>query len=138
MILELMRERSTLDGTIGRLAVDGVFICYTLEPAEDRPLHPAIPQGRYRVEITMSRRFGRRLPIIIGVAGRTGIRIHPGNRDDDTEGCILLGMSRQGVEVLQSRVACEMFQSKIALPLAKGDPVILTIVNAPDDKALKA
>lgn len=130
MILTLTRTSSAPDGTLGELAIDGAFHCYTLEPDEDRPQHPAIPCGTYNIFITPSARFHRRLPLIVGVPGRTGIRVHPGNDADDTEGCILLGTGRMGHALVNSRAACDLFQSAIARPLAAGDGVTITINEA--------
>lgn len=129
MKITLDRQPSTPDGTLGMVSIDGVFLCYSLEPSETRALFPAIPAGTYRVLITTSNRFKRRLPLIL-VPGRSGIRVHPGNFDDDTEGCVLLGTGKRGCEVVNSRVACDMFQSRIALPLAKGEDVMITLTDA--------
>ncbi len=130
MMIDLLRDSSGEEGTLGRLSVDGVFVCYSLEPDEDRPQHPAIPCGTYQVIVNYSQRFGRRLPLIVDVPDRSGIRVHPGNTDDDTEGCILLGTNRRGFVLEQSRAACELFQSKIALPLASGERVTITVRDA--------
>lgn len=130
MTIELDREPSTPTGTMGRVSIDGVFLVYSLEPPEDRSVYPAIPAGTYGVTVTNSPRFGRMLPLLTGIPDRFGVRVHPGNTDQDTEGCLLLGVARQGETLINSRIACEMFQSKIALPLAKGEPVTITIKDA--------
>lgn len=148
MELTLTRAPNPPDGrpTLGKLDVDGAFLAYSLEPSEDRDTYPAIPDGRYRVVINESTRFKRRLPLIVGVPGRLGIRIHPGNIAipypghpyGDTEGCILLGTSVLADAIGNSRVACEMLQSKIAMPLARGEEVWLTVREAPIAEAVKA
>jgi hypothetical protein len=51
-----------------------------------------IPTGRYRCIVSYSTRFERRMPELLNVPDRSGIRIHGGNTIADTEGCILLGM----------------------------------------------
>lgn len=127
MTLSLIRESSGAHGTLGRLFVNGKFFCFSMEPDEDRAAHPAIPVGTYRVVVSPSLRFKRMLPIVVGVPGRTGIRIHPGNDQGDTEGCILLGMAQTPTSVQSSRAACELFQSTIAPSLARQEPVTLTI-----------
>lgn len=137
MNVTLTRKSSGRDGTIGELAIDGLRRFVSLEPDEDRPNHPAIPVGTYQVVVTPSLRFKRMLPLIIGVKGRTGIRIHPGNYasaypghpEGDTEGCILLGMDVDGHLLQNSRMACELFQSAIAPCLAKDEAVTLQIVE---------
>ena len=96
-----------LDGcTIGKLYHEDDLICHTLED-KDRGLKQewelativakkeygktAIPLGRYEIAITMSNRFKRALPLLMNVKGFEGIRIHPGNTAEDTEGCLLVG-----------------------------------------------
>jgi hypothetical protein len=55
----------------------------------------AIPFGVYMITITLSPKFNRELPLINDVPGFQGIRIHPGNTAEDTEGCILVGVNDQ-------------------------------------------
>jgi hypothetical protein len=97
MKIELLRDKSTGKATTGRLLIDGVFQCWTLEDVV-RPSkiahETAIPAGTYKVVITESNRFKRRLPLLVDVPGFDGIRIHPGNSADDTDGCILVGTSK--------------------------------------------
>lgn len=61
------------------------FICDTLENA-DHLILPLI----YPVTVTRSPKFGRLLPSINQVPGRTGIRIHRGTRPEHSRGCILV------------------------------------------------
>lgn len=138
MTLDLRRDPSTDQATLGKLFIDGQYFCETLEP-HDGAMHPPIPLGTYRVIITYSVRFKRLLPLIVDVPGRVGIRIHPGNTEDDTEGCLLLGMGRLASAITHSRAACELFQSKIAQPLARQEPVTLTVMQPkPHAEALNA
>jgi hypothetical protein len=64
----------------------------------------AIPFGTYKVTITFSPKFNRLLPLINNVPGFEGIRIHPGNTAEDTEGCVLVGVNDQVGMVHQSKV----------------------------------
>jgi hypothetical protein len=73
----------------------------------------AIPAGRYRVEITMSPRFKQLMPLLIDVPGYAGVRIHPGNKAADTEGCILPGTLRSHNQVQNSRVAYAALYAQI-------------------------
>ncbi len=124
MTLVLERRPASDDVILGQLFVDGRFECFTLEGAR-----VAIPTGTYPVTITASQRFGRLLPLVNDVPGRTGIRIHAGNTDADTEGCILVGLALARNEVLHSRPALAGLQSKLAAVLATDGHVWLTIQN---------
>ena len=117
MEIRVIRESFNRNETIGRMFIDGHFFCYTLED-RDRELHhlmqvdairqikipgqTAIPTGRYPLRLTYSPRFKRVLPQLIGVKGFEGIRIHSGNHHLHSEGCILVGMSRDDHNVWQS------------------------------------
>jgi hypothetical protein len=129
MILRLIREPTRDGATMGVLFVDGAFFCFTLEdPIRDVkiPGDTAIPAGRYRVEVTMSPRFKRRLPLLIDVPNYTGVRIHSGNRSSDSEGCILPGRTRGPAMVMESRMALEHMLALIELAT---DPVWIEIEN---------
>lgn len=90
MHITLVRKATGL----GRLYIDGVYQCDTLEDVE-RPAkiagETAIPRGTYKVIIDYSNRFKKEMPHVLDVPGFTGVRIHSGNTQQDTEGCILVG-----------------------------------------------
>lgn len=101
MRLTLTRQRLTWLGIFGELRRDdGPRRCFTLE---DPKL--AIPIGTYELAITFSERFRRPMPLLLNVPGRSGIRIHAGNTDADTTGCILVGNDQNEVGVTDSRLA---------------------------------
>lgn len=113
--------------TIGKMYIDGEYICDTLED-KDRGLtsnmsvaqicgvkvhgETAIPTGRYLVDMkTVSPRFGGRaqyqfckgrLPRLCNTPGYQGVLIHIGNTAKDTEGCILVGENKERGKVLNS------------------------------------
>lgn len=116
MKMQLERVQQDADVTIGALACDGAFVCWVCEDAvREVPGQPveawkvpgktAIPTGHYRIDVTMSARFKRLLPILVAVPGFEGVRIHPGNSAADTEGCLLPGRVRLGKSVGQSVLA---------------------------------
>lgn len=114
--LTLTRIAKRADYTIGRLEDEnGVKICNTLEPTwRDYkggelkvPRKSAVPEGTYPVVVTKSKKFGKYLPLLVGVPGFEGIRIHSGNTVNDTEGCILVGQNLIKGKVLLSRLTLE-------------------------------
>ncbi len=110
MILELKRYKLTENTTIGRLYVDGVFQCYTLEdryrPGQAKvPGETCIPCGDYQCEVTFSPKFGVLMPLIKNVLNFLGIRIHWGNTKVDTLGCVLVGNTVAVDFVGESRAA---------------------------------
>lgn len=143
MNILLQRRLSNDVCTIGDLYVDGDFECYTLEdPVRERANVPvaawkiagktAIPAGTYRVIITWSPRFKRNLPLLVSVIGFVGVRIHPGNIAENTEGCILPGQQVAPDErrVTKSVLAFDALNTKIAGALDAGEEVFMTIENA--------
>ena len=69
----------------------------------------AIPEGRYRLYLTNSPRFGRLLPLVADVPQFTGIRIHRGLSQEHTEGCILIGSGVEGdLRTLRGTVQAEV------------------------------
>lgn len=140
MELTLLREPSTETATVGRLYLEGEPFCWTLEDpvrADPDPSTPqneaklpgrtAIPAGRYQVILTISPRFKRELPLLLEVPGFSGVRIHAGNRAEDTEGCILPGYSRGPDFVGRSREAEAALIYRITGARTRGDAVFLTV-----------
>lgn len=121
MEIKLVREVFTETSTIGSLYINGVFECYTLED-KDRKLESggqkvyaktAIPRGKYNVVNSFSNRFQKYLPEIQNVPQFAGIRIHPGNTADHSEGCVLLGSTKAKDFIGNSKVAFAAFFKKI-------------------------
>jgi hypothetical protein len=117
MKLTLKRIAKKEAYTIGKLYIDGVYFCDTLED-KDRDLHEfmalpeikkrkvmhktAIPKGRYKVIVNMSPSKKRLLPRLLNVPGFEGILIHRGNDDGDSSGCILVGENKVVGKVINS------------------------------------
>lgn len=111
---------------IGELLVDGIFECFTLEDPEREVKikgETAIPKGTYKVIINESNRFKRQLPLLLNVPNFEGVRIHSGNTNHDTEGCILVGQSRNKNYIGQSRKAF----AKLFKKMQKADNITITI-----------
>lgn len=136
MKIVLDRFEFSNKSTIGTLTC-GDFACYTLEDTdrylEDNPDakqygKTAIPRGKYKIVIDWSNRFKRELPRLLDVPNYVGVRIHPGNGPDDTEGCILVGSSYKTDWVSNSRATFNKLFTLIEHSLDRGDDVELEIV----------
>lgn len=104
--------------TIGKLYIDGEYFCDTIEDT-DRGLtqtmtdaqikskkvygQTAIPTGTYKVIISYSNKFKRQMPLLLNVPGFLGIRIHSGNTEKDTEGCLIVGKNKVVGKVIESK-----------------------------------
>lgn len=139
MLLTLERRWLTPKSTIGELRLDGVIKCFVLEdvyrpsPEAKVPGKTCIPCGKYEVVITHSPRFSALagipvdMPLLLNVPGFTGVRIHWGNRPEDTDGCLLVGLDRGPDQVLRSRIAYEQVFALIQAARAKGELVHVDI-----------
>lgn len=117
MQINVRRTFKGPDYTIGKLYMDGHYLCDTLEdtvrPAGTKIAgKTAIPAGTYRVKKTMSPRFKKILPEILKVPGFTGVRIHAGNTAADTDGCLLLGLNKAKGQVLDSQTTMAFFMAR--------------------------
>lgn len=96
MKIDVYRLSESDRSILGRLTIDGQQFCFVLEPSRFRPVHPGHPciaAGVYKVKLTLSPHFGYVTPELIDVPGRTAIRIHRGNKPEDSLGCTLVGES---------------------------------------------
>lgn len=134
--------------TIGKMYIDGKYVCDTLEDT-DRGLNSlmskeeiikkkiygetAIPIGEYKVDLnTISPKFknrswakpwGGKLPRLKEVKGFEGVLIHVGNSSDDTLGCILVGQNKVKGRLINSTSTF----SKLMAILQDQKEIILTI-----------
>jgi hypothetical protein len=133
MKMVLSRRWFTDKSTIGNLYIEGVSFCYTLEDVvrygEKIPGATAIPMGTYPVIITMSARFKRALPLLLNVPNFEGIRIHSGNSDKDTEGCILVGRTKSHDFIGESRIAFDALFTQIHEAKQAGEDVEIKITE---------
>lgn len=135
--LLLRRRPSGPVSTIGRLFdiskfETETFLCFTCEDVvRTKKIKDitAIFAGLYEIVITLSARFKRKLPLLLNVPEFDGVRIHPGNTAENTEGCILLGEGTDGTAVSGSQVACSRVQKMIEDAIASGGKVYIEIRN---------
>lgn len=135
MNLLLQRDGGGPTFTNGRLYVNQVFECFTLEDTDRHlekggakiPGKTAIPRGTYKVTIDFSNRFQKRMMRVLNVPQFEGIRIHAGNDSEDTDGCLLLGKVRGEGSVLNSRVAVDALFAKVEAAINGGESVVLEV-----------
>ena len=139
MKLTLKRIAKKDTYTIGKLYIDGVYFCDTIED-KDRGLYQtqdlqelqkikvnsktAIPTGIYKITLNVtSPKFGAKkiyqqickgkLPRLLDVPGYDGVLIHIGNTPEDTAGCILVGQNKVVGKVINSTETFRKFYNKI-------------------------
>lgn len=140
MNLLVQRYKSTPNATLGKLFIDGVFECYTLED-EFRAVkvrgETRIPAGRYklalRTEGETHSKYSQRFPDIhrgmlhvTNVPGFQWILIHIGNTERDTEGCLLVGskVDENAMTLSHSTIAYRKMYPKVADAVMKGEVYI--------------
>jgi hypothetical protein len=131
MLMQLTRKWVTARSTVGELAIDGKFECFTLEDVvrkEKIKGETAIPAGTYEIAVTFSNRFQKYMPLLINVPNFEGIRIHSGNTPADTEGCILVGETRADDFIGNSRRAFISLFKKIK-DAARKEKVLIEITE---------
>lgn len=135
MELLLLRNRAYKTHTIGQLYIDQTYFCFVLEDvirAVKIQNETAIPQGRYKVTLELSRRFGPDTLTVNRVPGYEGIRIHSGNTDTDTDGCLIVGYKLDAnycVAYGTTKPALLDLKGKVKQALMDNKEVWLTIKN---------
>ena len=127
MKLKLIRSYLGPKYTIGHLYINGQYFCDTIEDV-DRGLktsmqkdeilskkikhQTAIPYGTYRLTMkVVSPKYSAkvkykftngRIPRLLYVPGFDGILIHPGTTQEDSSGCIIVGLNKEVGKVVNS------------------------------------
>lgn len=146
MEIKLLRNRFFQHSTGGDISIDGKFICNTLEDTnreiKNFPVSSwkidkvtCIPSGRYKIIWTYSNHFGKILLQLLDVMGFKGIRIHKGNKPEDTEGCILVGFKDHEDWITGSVKAYDLLIPLIDKALKDGEEVYINICV--DEKLVK-
>ena len=137
MKIKLKRIALKKDYTIGKLYIDDVYFCDTLEDAV-RDLNKngkfdngekkiygqtAIPYGTYEVATNVvSSRFKNRIwakpyngkiPRLLNVQSFDGVLLHPGSSQLDTSGCILVGKNTIVGKLTDSQKTFHLLMQKI-------------------------
>ena len=153
MKLEIERKWPKATYPIGRLYVDGVLFCNTLED-RDRGLNQsdslnyiksrkvygetAVPKGEYLVDMNVtSPKYAAvswyhqlclgKMPRLRDVPGFDGILIHPGNTALDTLGCILVGKNTKVGQLTESRDTFEKLYKLMRAAADRGENISITL-----------
>jgi len=128
-IFKVNRHLFYPDSSIGDITINDIFECNSLEPTDRRieipgtikiPNKTAIPRGIWGLTIEESPHFGRLMPHIINIPGFTFVMIHWGNTSVNTDACILTGEKIEGDEVIESKIAFDIFYPKLEEALRVG------------------
>ncbi len=143
--LHLSRIAKKASYTIGKLYIAGQYFCDTLEDPVRSLIDKnsdgdfddagegkvagktAIPAGTYKVIFTMSNRFKKIMPLLVDVPGFAGVRMHSGNKPEDTEGCILTGKNTLIGQITDSREWTAALYSKLRTYIDDGYEIYITI-----------
>jgi len=133
MKLTLKRVAFQENYTIGKLYINDVYFCDTLEDCVRSGAKifgkTAINEGSYIIKLTYSNHFGKIMPELLNVKGFSGIRIHSGNDENDTQGCILVGKNLVRGKVLLSRMYYNMLYKILLNSYSSNDLITIDIVN---------
>ena len=153
MRLTLQRIAKKETYTIGRLYVDGIYFCDTVEDKDrglksHHPLEPnkkakvygetAIPMGTYTIDMdkvspkfssrSWAKPYGGKIPRLRSVPGFEGVLIHPGNTAADCLGSILVGINDKVGRVSDSqRTFRRLMDDHLVPAYERGETITITI-----------
>ena len=144
MELKLIRKYRKTDYTIGILYINNKYFCEILEDT-DRGLKDSmsleeikkikikdqtcIPYGKYQILMTYSPKYKKVMPLVNNVKGFEGIRIHSGNTNKDTSGCLLPGFNKIKGQVINSRETFNKLYSLIQTAINNKENVTIEITK---------
>ena len=142
--------------TIGKLYIDGIYFCDTIED-KDRGLdqkmslseikskkvygETAIPTGRYKVDMNTTspkysnpnkykyaKKYDAKLPRILNIPGYEGVLIHTGNTASDTLGCVIVGKNTVVGKVLDSvNTFCKLMDDYLVPARDKNEEIWINV-----------
>ena len=150
LLLKRIAKQKTY--TIGKLYVDSVYECDTIEDA-DRGLsndmsieeikkkkvygQTAIPTGTYEINMNIvspkfkdrswAKPYNGKLPRLMNVHGYEGVLIHVGNKPEDTLGCLLVGQNKIKGQVVNSTATFHELMGKLTDAHERGEKISIRI-----------
>ena len=153
MKIEVERRWKKETYTIGRLYVDGVYFCNTLEDKsrglkqtdslffiKQRKVYgeTAIPTGTYTIAMNVtSPKYSAsawywqlckgKVPRLMNVPGWEGVLIHTGNNALQTYGCILVGKNTKVGQLTESKATFKALYKEMKKAYDEGEEITITI-----------
>ena len=143
MTIRIDRQWKKPEYTISRVYINGSYFgCNALEDTDRGLLQTmqlselqrrkvkgktAIPRGYYDVRITYSPKYKRMMPLVVDVPAFSGIRMHPLNKPEDSEGCIGYGKNDKVGWISNSKYWTDKICRLIETALNKGEKVTLIV-----------
>ena len=156
MSMELVVDRKwkKQNYTISNLTIDGKWFCNVLEDKDrnldssmsiakirelKKPLITAIPRGTYEITLdVISPKYctnsfykqvcNGKVPRLLNVKGFEGILIHAGNTDEDSAGCLLVGVNKVKGQVVNSRETFKELYKLLKDKHDKGEKITIKIL----------
>jgi len=138
MIIDLLRYKNRMNGTLGMLMINGQFSVYSLE---NGIYQRRIPTGIYQITLRtwggFHNRYKKKFDFhkgmlwIRNIPNFKYILIHIGNTITDTEGCVLTGIisNSNGYSINDSAVAYEKFYKTVIQSFDKKELVYINVQN---------
>lgn len=116
--LRLRRTERLADGTFGQLEIEGhqtLLVTAEDDWSDNARGVSCIPPGLYELRRTIYHRYGYDTYEVWAVPSRSRILIHPGNTEEDTQGCILVGSAMGWLTVAEDEDTGERDARKRAI-----------------------
>lgn len=147
MEIRVKRFTSDSDSTLSSVWIDRAFACFGLEDEyreEKVARETRIPKGKYVIGLRtwggFHTKYSKRFPIfhqgmlqVLDVPGFTEILIHIGNTDEDTAGCLLVGLNAisdyGNMSIGNSRGAYLEFYPQVLAAIKRGEQVTIEYLD---------
>ena len=148
MELKVYRFSSQSQTTLGALHINGEFECYTLEDQhQDMKVRgeTRIPKGKYKIALRtvggFHAKYSKKFPDmhkgmlqVMNVPNFEYILIHIGNDEDDTMGCLLVGLHCNNNkidkgQISSSTTAYKTMYTKVLKALESGENVNIEYID---------
>ena len=139
MNLDIFRLSYGQNSTPGRLSVNGLANCVTLElpfnDGQNRHDMDCIPPGVYPVVVNFSNAHQKEMMQIMDVPNRDGIRFDVANFPSQLLGCVAVGLTAVTDSIANSQAAYDPLFAQVKAALDAGEGVTVEIHSPPLEAA---